>query len=142
MGLLDPSKIAYPARILLIDDDRDIRDIYEEFLTQAGFRVEVAKDGQEGLAKIRQGGYDLILLDIMMPKINGLGILKTLKENPNDPSVYNGPIVVLSVLSQESIIKQALEQGAKGYLIKSSVNPDEALNKISEFLKNSPNPTQ
>ncbi len=126
----------YPGRILVIDDDKDIQDIYTEFLTQAGYQVDNAHDGQEGLTKILQGGYDLILLDIMMPKIDGLGLLKKLKENPPQ-NVYNGPIIVLSALDQDYIITQALNLGAKGYLKKSGMTPDQALNKISEFLQKS-----
>lgn len=127
---------SYPGKILLIDDDKDIQDIYSEFLTQAGYQVDSAHDGQEGLAKILEGGYDLILLDIMMPKIDGLGILRRLKEDP-PKNVYNGPVVVLSALDQEYIVKEALNLGAKGFLTKAGLTPDQALTKISEFLNNS-----
>lgn len=129
-----PAEKAYPGRILMVDDDNDTRDIYGEFLTGAGYQVDFAKDGEEGLAKILQGGYDLILLDIMMPKIDGLGILKKLQEIPPDPSVYNGPIVVLSALDQDYIVEEAKKLGAKGFLAKSGMTPDQALNKINEFL--------
>ncbi|KKR83187.1 MAG: hypothetical protein UU29_C0007G0057 [Candidatus Daviesbacteria bacterium GW2011_GWA2_40_9] len=71
-----------PGKILIVDDDDDIRNIYKDYLTANGFKVELATNGQEGLSKILQGGYDLILLDIMMPKIDGLGILRRLKEKP------------------------------------------------------------
>lgn len=124
----------YPGKILLIDDDKDIQDIYSEFLTQAGYKVDSAHDGQEGLSKILQGGYDLIILDIMMPKIDGLGILRKLKEDPPQ-NIYNGPIIVLSALDQEYVVNQAMELGAKGFLSKSGLTPDQALTKISEFLQ-------
>lgn len=124
---------SYPGRILIVDDDQDTRDIYGEFLTEAGFEVDYAKDGNEGLAKILEGGYDLVLLDIMMPKIDGITILKKLKENP--PQGYNGPIVMLSALDQEHIVKSALDLGAAGFLSKTNVNPEEALNKVSEFMR-------
>lgn len=127
----------YPGRILIVDDDADTRDIYGEFLTTAGYQVDFAHDGAEGLAKIIQGGYDLILLDIMMPKIDGLGVLKKLKERP-ESNIYNGPIVVLSALDQEHVINEALRLGAKGFLNKSGMTPDQALTRISQFLKNSP----
>ncbi len=123
----------YPGKILLIDDDQDTRDIYSEFLTDAGYSVELAKDGEEGLAKILQGGYDLILLDIMMPKIDGITILKKLKETP--PSVYNGPIVMLSALDQEHVVKSAMDLGAAGFLAKTGLTPEDALKKIPEFLQ-------
>lgn len=129
---------SYPGKILLIDDDQDTLDIYNEFLIEAGYKVEVAKDGKEGLDKILQGGYDLILLDIMMPKLDGMGVLKALKQNP--PTVYNGPIIILSALDQDYIIKTAMELGAKGFLPKANVDPQKALEKITEFLKNPENP--
>ncbi|RJP46540.1 MAG: response regulator [Armatimonadetes bacterium] len=124
---------AYPGRILLVDDDADTRSIYSEFLEDAGYVVDIAVDGEEGLAKILEGGHDLILLDIMMPKLDGIGVLKRVKEI--NPEVYNGPIVMLSALDQEYIIKEALDLGARGFLRKSGMTPDLALDKISEFLQ-------
>jgi len=124
---------SFPGKILVIDDDPYLRDLYKEVLTQGGYQVDIASDGQEGLTKILLGGYDLTLLDIMMPKIDGLKILKILKDKP--PSVYNGPIFVLSVLNQDDIIKKAMDLGAKGYIVKSDLNPDQVLNKISGILE-------
>lgn len=138
MNLLDTiDSNAYPGTILVVDDDPDMREIYGEFLAGAGYKVDFATDGQEGLTKILQGGYDLILLDIMMPKIDGLGILRRLQEIPPPSTVYNGPIVVLSSLDQDYIVEEAKNLGAKGFLSKSGMTPDQALNKISEFLKTS-----
>lgn len=128
-----PDGLFYPGRILLIDDDSDTCNIYGEFLSEAGYQVDFAKDGEEGLAKILQGGYDLVLLDIMMPKLDGISLLKKLKERP-EGNTYNGPIVVLSALDQEYIINEALKLGAKGVLSKPGLTPDTALQKISEFL--------
>lgn len=120
------------ARVLVVDDDPDIRDIYKEALLEAGYQVDLALDGEEGLGKILQGGYDLILLDIMMPKIDGLTILKKLHDNP--PTVYNGPIIVVSQLNEERIKSSALELGAKGYLIKSDLTPDQIVDQVSRVL--------
>lgn len=119
-------------RVLIVDDDQDTRDIYQEVLRDGQFDVDLAKDGQEGLNKITQGGYDLILLDVMMPKIDGISVLRRLKENP--PSVYNGPIFVLSALNQDQLIKQAMDFGAKGYIVKSSLTPDQIVERISNVL--------
>lgn len=120
------------ARVLVVDDDPDIRDIYKEALLEAGYQVDLALDGEEGLGKILQGGYDLILLDIMMPKIDGLTILKKLHDNP--PTVYNGPIIVVSQLNEERIKSSALELGARGYLIKSDLTPDQIVDQVSRVL--------
>ncbi|MCL4366591.1 response regulator [Patescibacteria group bacterium] len=125
----------YPGKVLVVDDDPDTRSIYQEVLSEAGYKVELAQDGQTGLAKILQGGYDFILLDIMMPKIDGLEILKKLKSSPPDSSVYNGPIIVLSALNQQQVIETAMSLGAKGYILKSDLNPGQIVGKISQILE-------
>lgn len=122
----------------MVDDDQDIRNIYQRFLTKAGYEVDLASDGQEGLTKILQGGYNLILLDIMMPKIDGLSILRKLQTMPQ-PTHYNGPTIMLSVLDKDYFVNEALSLGAKGYLPKAGLTPQMALSKISEILKDSSN---
>lgn len=124
------------AKILVVDDDTDIRDIYSEVLKEAGYEVDLAKDGEEGLKKILLGGFDLILLDIMMPKIDGISVLRKLKETP--PGSYNGPVIMLSQLNEEKIKEVAFDLGAKGYLIKSDLTPDQVISKISEIISNTP----
>lgn len=119
-------------RVLIIDDDQYIRDLYQEVLTEAQFNVTTAIDGEEGLAKAREGGFDLILLDAMMPKVDGLGVLKGLKEEP--PKAANGPILLLTNLAHDTVINQALQEGAKTYFVKSEMNPDEFLDNIKKFL--------
>lgn len=71
-------------KILIVEDDVYIREVYVEVLTDSGFEVEQAQDGQEGLVKASKGGYDLILLDIMTPRLDGIGFLRALKDNPAD----------------------------------------------------------
>ena len=73
-------------RILVVEDDQYIRDLYEEVLTEAGFEVDTAVDGEEGVVKAKKGGYNLILLDVMMPKLDGLGFLEELEKNK---SIYS-----------------------------------------------------
>jgi len=89
------------------------------------------KDGQTGLDAAKKGGYDLILLDIMLPKMDGLQVLKTLEESNNEK---NGPIVMLTNLGQDSIVRDALKNGASGFLIKSSMTPDQVLHEVRVFL--------
>ena len=120
-------------RILIIEDDQFLRDFYQELLTSEGYTVDVAGDGEAGLAKASDGGYSLILLDIMMPKKDGLQVLRDLKVNP--PKKANDSIVVLTNLGQDAIIKQCFEMGASGYLIKSAMNPDQVLNEINSYLQ-------
>lgn len=119
-------------KVLVVDDDQYIRDIYREVLEGEKYQVETAVDGQEGLLKAQEGGYDLILLDAMMPKVDGLGVLKGLKENP--PKVENKAIILLTNLAHDKVIDEAMENGAKSYLIKSEMNPDQFLQNIKKFL--------
>lgn len=119
-------------RILLIEDDLYIRDIYKQVLESAGFDLTVAIDGQDGLTKAQEGGYDLVLLDMMMPKMDGITVLKELEKTP--PKKLNTQIVVLTNLAHDAVIQQALALGAKGYLVKSGMNPDELVEQVRKFM--------
>lgn len=120
-------------KILIVEDDQFLREFYQELLQTEGFLIDVAADGETAFAKLHQGGFDLVMLDIMLPKKDGLQILKDNKSNP--PLTPNGPIIVLTNIGQDAIIKQCLELGAKGYLIKSALNPDQVLQQIHTHLK-------
>lgn len=119
-------------KILLIDDDTYIRELYEELLKKEGYELETAKDGEDGLQKIQAGGYDLILLDIMLPKIDGHGVLVKLKESP--PVKPNGPIIVLTNLANDPIVEESVNLGAKAFYIKSDHTPEEFLDMIKKYL--------
>jgi len=121
--------------ILLVEDDEFLRQLYDELLKGEGYNVTLAADGQIGLEKMQQGGFDLILLDIMLPKMDGLEILRHIKEKP--PATKSGPIVLLTNLGQDSIIKEGFALGASGYLIKSAMNPDQVLSEVKVFLSKS-----
>lgn len=117
-------------KILLVEDDLFIRELYERVLLKENFDVTSAIDGEEGLAKAASFP-DLILLDIMMPKFNGIEILKKLKA---DSQTQNIPIVLLTNLGQESIVREALKSGARGYLMKMRLSPYDLARKVEEFL--------
>lgn len=120
-------------KILLVEDDQFLREFYQELLQEEGYLVDAASEGETALKKIQEGTFNLILLDIMLPKLDGLQILQSLKLNP--PKVANGPIVVLTNLGQDSIIRQCFELGAEGYLIKSSLNPGQVLTEVRSYLQ-------
>lgn len=120
------------ARILIVDDDLYIRDLYQEICTDAGYEVTVAVDGEEGFQKMHEGGFDVVLLDIMMPKKDGLGVLNELIVSP--PVQPNKNIILLTNLAHEPVVKEALEKGAKAFLIKADITPDILLEKIKEYL--------
>ncbi len=120
-------------RVLIVEDDQFLREFYEELLVSEGMEIETAPDGDTAVAKIHEGGYDLILLDIMLPKKDGLEILRENKIAP--PLHSNGPIVVLTNIGQDAIIKSCFEAGAAGYMIKSALNPDQVLQEIHNYLQ-------
>lgn len=119
-------------KVLLVDDDTYIRDLYEEVLKNAGYEVDTATDGEEGLKKITEGGNDLILLDVMMPKIDGYGVLVKLADNPAKKT--NGPIIILTNLANDPVIEDCLKKGAKASFIKSDHTPEEFLAAVRKYL--------
>ena len=119
-------------RILIIDDDTYIRDLYQEILTGEGYEVTIAKDGQEGLTHLISGGFNAILLDIMMPKLDGIGVLSKIKETP--PKNPNGPIIILTNLDHDPILTQALTLGAAKYFLKAEMLPPVLIARIKEAM--------
>lgn len=120
------------SKILLIEDEEFLRDIYKRTLDLANLPTDVAVNGQDGLKALENNSYDLILLDIMLPDTNGLEILKQIKDQDKTKNI---PVVLLTNLGQETIIKQGYELGALGYLIKSSHNPDEIVSEVKNMLE-------
>lgn len=119
-------------RILIVEDDQLTRELYQDVFKMAGFEVDTANDGDSGVTKIQSGGWSVILLDIMMPKKDGLQVLKEIKDKP--PQSANGPIIVLTNLSQDPIVKEAMQLGAKTYLLKSELNPDQLVSQVTSHL--------
>lgn len=119
-------------KILVVEDDEFVRDVYIETLKDEGYVVDFAVDGQDGLLKAQEGGFDLILLDMMMPKMNGIDLLSSLKQNPSKQA--NGPIILLTNLAQDPVINQAMQLGAKAYLIKSDINPGDLVTYVKKYL--------
>ena len=119
-------------KILIIEDDTFTRDVYVEALTDAGFEVTPAADGQIGLNLARAGGFDLILLDMMLPKVDGLGILRGLKNEA--PKVPNGPIILLTNLSHDPVLKMAQDLGVSQHIIKSDIDPGQLVSRVKEVL--------
>lgn len=119
-------------KILVVEDDEILKDLYVELLKDEGYAVDAAVDGEEGLRKIQEGGWDLILLDIILPKMDGLQIMEKIKESP--PKNQNGPIVFLTNLGNDQAINKGLQLGGTGYLIKSQLTPPDVLHEIRTFL--------
>lgn len=120
-------------RILIVEDDQFLREFYQELLEGEGFDIDTAADGDIASTKLEEGGFDLVMLDIMLPKKDGLQILKDNKANP--PKSANGPIVVLTNLGQDAVIKTCFDLGAAGYMVKSALNPDQVLSELRTYMK-------
>ncbi|MEK7616507.1 MAG: response regulator [Patescibacteria group bacterium] len=118
-------------KILLIEDDDLIRQLYADQMRAAGLEVFDFPDGKSGLAALRQQKYDLILLDIMLPDINGLEILKQIKQDNGLKSI---PVVLLTNLGQDTIIKEGFKLGADAYLIKLAYNTDQIITEVKNIL--------
>ena len=110
------------AKILIIEDDTLLSRMYQIVFTSSNYEVEVAVNGEEGLAKARAVKPTLILLDIMMPKLNGLEVLKLLKSDPDTKAI---PVVVLTNLAGSNDVQAALELGAVRYIVKSESKPKQ-----------------
>ncbi len=120
------------ARILLIEDDKFLRRACEAGLKKRGFTVLTAADGEEGLRQARSERPDLILLDMLMPRLSGTEALEQLKK---DELTRHIPVVVLSNSSLESDRQKARELGAIGYLIKSSLSLRELGDKVTDLIE-------
>ena len=120
-----------PKRILVVEDDLFLRELYTDILTAEGYRVESAADGEEALQKIKAGGYDLILLDIIMPKMDGLEVMRQIQSNP--PQNPNKCVVFLTNLDKDEEIRTALKLG-NGYLIKSQITPGSLVEQLKIYL--------
>src|SRR5260221_10225243 len=107
-------------RLMLVEDDPMIQRLYENLFARAGFAVMIANDGTIVKETILANQPDIIVMDVMMPNFNGLVTLKELKTNPKTASI---PVVMLSAYSDPKLVKQALDLGAKRYLVKSEMEP-------------------
>jgi CheY-like chemotaxis protein len=119
-------------RILIIDDDEDARELYSRILREYGFEPEAATSGLEGLEKARREDYNLILLDMMMPQMDGIEVLRQLKKQP--PKSAAVPIVVISNLTSVPIAEEAISLGARACLVKTGLNPDQLVEKVRSYI--------
>lgn len=120
-------------KILIVEDDFYIRDIYLRTLKSAGYDVDVAVDGAEGIRKAADNIYNLILLDIMLPKVTGLDVLRTLRKH--ESKTQDTPIFMITNLGQDNIIKEAFKIGADGYLIKAEVKMEDLLAEVNRIFE-------
>ena len=119
------------AKILIVEDDPLMRRLYQKIFTFEKYEVEMAEDGEEGLDKARKSKPTLILLDIMMPKMNGLQVLEKLKA---DPDLKKIPVVMLTNLAGQKDAETALAKGAVKYIVKSEYEPKQVADMVKGVL--------
>ena len=119
-------------KILIIEDDPFLLKLYKEILSDTGLEVEEALDGETGLRKVKDSKPDLILLDIMLPKMNGLDVLEKLKEGQSTREI---PVVIITNLASEEDKKRAMDLGAIRYMIKTEYEPDQVVALVKEIIK-------
>jgi CheY-like chemotaxis protein len=119
-------------KILLVEDDSDLRIFYADLLSEE-YQVESAVDGEDGFTKALSQQFDLILLDLIMPRLDGLGFLKRKKDTE---SIAKVPVVVMTNMGQEDILKKCFALGAKCYILKVNTTPDKVMAIVSEALEN------
>lgn len=120
------------SRILIVEDDQFLRDLMERKLIKEGFIVETAIEGESGLQKIKSWRPDLVLLDIILPGLDGFSILEKVKA---DASVANIPVILLTNLGQRDDVEKGLKLGAVGYLVKAHFTPGDIVEKVKSVLK-------
>ena len=120
-------------KILLIEDEKIMVDLLRKKLTKEGYDVSVAWDGEEGLAKMKESKPDLILLDIIIPKIGGFEVME---EVSKDKELKKIPIIIISNSGQPVELERAKKLGVKDWLIKTEFDPQEVLDKVIKQIGN------
>jgi len=117
--------------VLLIEDDTFLANIYKTKFEMEGFVVDVAENGELGLKEVQKRQPDLVLLDILLPKMDGFTVLQQMKE---DAELKNIPVILLTNLGQKDDVEKGLKLGAADYLIKAHFKPSETVDKVKSVL--------
>jgi len=118
-------------KVVIIDDDRINQEILLKAFTQKGYDVVCILDSQECIKEVLRLKPDLILLDLLMPGLNGFEVLQLMKKKSIIPKI---PVIILTALREEVNIKKALDLGAQDYWLKTDYNPSELVEKLNKIL--------
>jgi DNA-binding response OmpR family regulator len=121
-----------PKRVLCVEDEHFISELYARALTKAGYQVDVQLDGQKGMAAAQSDVYDIILLDLMIPNITGIEVLRTLRDPKQTPKMH-AKIIITTNLEQREDIRADIERQADGYLVKAEITPRELVEFLSHL---------
>ena len=120
------------AKVIWVEDDEFLNSLITRKLVSEGFDVQAALNGEEGIKLIEKDVPDVVLLDILLPEMNGYDVLEKIKSNPETKDV---PVILFSNLASKEDIDKGYNLGASKFLIKSSLVPDEIVGEIEEVLK-------
>jgi DNA-binding response OmpR family regulator len=118
-------------KILCIEDERFISELYKRALEKVGYEVKIVADGEEGLHEAVNGNYDIILLDIMLPTMNGVDLLYKMKDKYVQPPI-SSKIIITTNLDQKEEVRKEVEKMADGYLIKAEITPRELVEYVQQ----------
>src|SRR5437868_6873722 len=121
-------------KILIAEDDFFIRDIYSKVFSLSGYDVKVAVDGADAFEKIKAETFEMILLDIMMPRMTGIDVLKSVRALSTPAK--STPIFIITNLGQQNVIEEAFKLGMDGYILKSQVSPQQIVDEINNYFIN------
>ena len=119
-------------KILIIEDDKFLRELISQKLEIEGYEISEAVDGEKGIKQVEEEKPDLVLLDLILPGIDGFEVLTKMKE---DSALSQIPVIILSNLGQKDDVERGLKIGANDYLIKAHFTPGEIINKVKNILK-------
>lgn len=118
-------------KVLIVEDEKMLADMYGTKFEMEGFAVSKANDGEAGLAMVKSVVPDMILLDVIMPKLDGFAVLKAIRA---DASIRDIPVILLTNLGQDEDIKKGKELGANDYFVKANHTPAEVVTKVKQSL--------
>lgn len=119
-------------KVLLVEDDVFVSDVYSTRLSKEGYQVFLMNNGRDAVGWLEENTPDIVLLDIMMPYMDGIEVLKELRQKDSCKEV---PVIMLTNLSEKENIREALSLGANDYLIKSHFTPSEIVTKVNVFFE-------
>ncbi|MCJ7827878.1 response regulator [Patescibacteria group bacterium] len=120
-------------KVLIVEDEKSLRELLDLKLQLEGFTVLLAKDGEEALQKIKKDLPQLVLLDLVLPGLDGFGVLKKMRKDPITAKI---PVIIISNLGQKEEIDRGLLLGANDYMVKANFTPQHIVDQVNRYLKN------
>lgn len=118
-------------KILLLEDEETLAEMYRAKFEREGLQIDVLHDGESGMQKAKESQYDAVLVDIIMPKLDGFGVIRALRALPN---YKDTPIILLSNLGQDEDISKGKSIGATDYLVKANFTPAQVVKKVNDLM--------